>query len=237
MELLGLLTLTFLATFIGTLTGFGASTIMMPFVVLIFPLPIALLFVGILHWFNDIWKIILFKRGVRWKLILYFGIPGVLFSFLGANIALSIESAILTKLLGLVLVLYPVLIFAKPKFKIPSSSPAAVAGGALSGLMAGIFGVGGAVRGMFLSAFNFKKEVYLATSGAIALLIDSARIITYFSGGTRLDGVLLWGLILFIPATFIGAELAKKLVNKIPQEKFRKVVLIFLLLVGLKLLL
>jgi hypothetical protein len=44
-------------------------------------------------------------------------------------------------------------------------------------------------------------------------------------------------MLIFIPASFIGARIAKSVVDKIPQEHFRKVVAIFLLLMGIKLLL
>jgi len=44
-----------------------------------------------------------------------------------------------------------------------------IAGGALSGFFAGIFGVGGAVRATFLTVFDLPKAAYLATSGSIAV--------------------------------------------------------------------
>src|SRR3989344_6373676 len=163
--------LTLFASFVGTLTGFGSSTVMVPVVVFFFPLPITLLFVGILHLFNDLWKVILFKHGTRWKLLLTFVIPGVFASFIGAKIALTSPPETLSKVLGLVLVGYVFLISFNPKFRLPKNSLSATTGGTLSGLMAGIFGVGGPVRTMFLSAFNFPKHIFLFTSGAIGVLI------------------------------------------------------------------
>jgi len=43
-------------------------------------------------------------------------------------------------------------------------------------------------------------------------------------------------ILLFIPASFIGAHGAKKIVNRVPQKQFRVLVAVFLLLVGIKLL-
>jgi len=62
--------LTLVASAIGTATGFGTSTVMVPIMVLFVPLPVALLFVGIIHLAGDVWKVLLFKRGVDLKLIL-----------------------------------------------------------------------------------------------------------------------------------------------------------------------
>ncbi len=86
-------------------------------------------------------------------------------------------------------------------------------------------------------AFDLPKEVYIVTAGAIALIIDTTRLTTYFREGARFEQLPPWGLIVFIPASFLGAKIAKSVVNKIPQQYFRKVVAVFLLLVGIKLIL
>jgi hypothetical protein len=71
----------------------------------------------------------------------------------------------------------------------------------------------------------------------VASLIDSTRIVTYIKGGFGLGPAILSGLLIFIPASFIGVMIGKRLVEKIPQEKFRNVVAIFIFLFGLKLVL
>ena len=83
--------------------------------------------------------------------------------------------------------------------------------------------------------FDLPKAVYIATAGAIGLLVDSTRIITYFTGGATLSEELWWGLLLFIPVSFVGAQIAKRIVDRIPQDKFRTVIVFFLLLIGIKL--
>ena len=90
---------------------------------------------------------------------------------------------------------------------------------------------------MFLTAFDLPKAVYIATAGAIGLLVDSTRIIAYFTGGATLPKELWYGLLLFIPISFIGAQIAKRIVDKIPQNKFRVMVAVFLFAIGLKLIL
>lgn len=224
MDIILLSLLTFIAATIGTITGFGSSTIMVPFVLLFFPLPTTLLFVGIIHTFNDLWKIILFNNAIKWKILLSFGIPGIIFSVLGANLITTLPETLLLKIFGLILMLYVVLLIQNPKLKLPHSPLAAGLGGTLSGLMAGVFGVGGVTRSLFLSAFNFKKEVYIFTSGSIALFIDLPRLLTYYQNGTRLNSDLAWGMLIFIPVSFVAAEFAKKIVHKIPQAKFRLVI-------------
>jgi uncharacterized membrane protein YfcA len=236
MELLVILILVIVASAIGTVTGFGLSTVMIPVLALYYPVPETLLFVGVVHWFNDLWKLLLFREGIRWKLILSFGIPGIVATVIGAHLLLAIPDTALERVLGVFLIGYVVFLFAKSAFKIRQNTAAAVTGGALSGFFAGLFGMGGAIRALFLSAFDLPKAIYLATAGAIAIAIDTPRLATYIAQGTRLDSLLFWGMILFIPASFLGARLGKRLLERIPQEQFRKIVAAFLFIVGLRLL-
>ncbi|UCC98695.1 MAG: TSUP family transporter [Phycisphaerales bacterium] len=57
------------------------------------------------------------------------------------------------------------------------------------------------------------------------------------ANGVRLPTLFLYGLPLFIPASFLGAAFAKRIVGRIPQQHFRKIVAVFLFLMGIKLLL
>jgi uncharacterized membrane protein YfcA len=236
-EILVIGMITLCAAGVGTATGFGTSTIMIPVLSLWLGLPVALLFVGIIHLFGDVWKVVLFKKGLDWKLLLLFGGSGVAASYFGASLSFQDSGIELKRILGCFLVLYVVFLLSKRKWVLPKTSITAVSGGLLSGVCAGFFGVGGAVRGAFLTAFDLEKEVYIFTSGAIALFIDITRVGRYFGGGTKLEEGLLWALLLCVPVSFCGAYLAKRLLNRIPQRAFRIFVVVFLALVGAKLIL
>jgi hypothetical protein len=232
-----LLLLTLFSSTIGTLTGFGTSTIMVPTLSLFLPLPQTLLFVGIIHWFGDIWKMLFFKKGFNWRLILLFGIPGIIVSFLSASLPVNLPQDLLKRLLGLFLLIYVSFLFVKPTWKINASNFSAFLGGSLSGFFSGIFGVGGAIRSSFLTSFNLKKSVFLFTSGAIGLLIDSSRLTQYWLSGTRINQDLVMLLFASIPTSLVGAYLAKKFVDKIPQKSFRLVIAIALFIVSFRYLL
>lgn len=233
--LLALLTL--VASGVGTATGFGTSTIMVPVLALFIPLPATLLFVGIIHLFGDVWKMLLFRKGSEWKLILGFGISGIAASYIGAGLAFQAQGLPLHKILGLFLMIYVGFLFTNRQWALPRNNGTAVAGGILSGLSAGFFGVGGAVRGAFLTAFNLPRDVYLFTSGIIAFFIDITRITRYFLGGVAPGGNLLTALVLCIPLSFAGAYFAKRFLDRLPQNYFRPFVGAFLFLVAVRLVL
>jgi hypothetical protein len=237
-SILSISLLTVLASLVGTAAGFGLSTVMIPIVTFFLPIPQALLLVGIIHWFGDLWKMLLFKRGLRLQSVAAFVIPAVMASFAGALLTVNVDEELLTRLIGTVIGAYALFLIVKPAFILPRRTSAMVAGGAVSGFLTGAFGIaGGAIRGAFLAAYNLPKETYIATAGAIAVFVDSTRLVTYVAGGPALPSFLWWGLLLFIPASFVGASVAKGIVTRIPQQKFRALVAVFLLLVGLRLIL
>jgi len=194
----------------------------------------AIFFVAIIHWFGNLWKATLFRKGFDVRLILLFGVVGLATSFFGARISLGANASLFLRLLGSFLATYSLFLMFQSTFKVPARNMAAISGGALSGFFAGIFGMGGAIRSMFLSAFDLPKAVYIATAGAIGLFVDSTRIVTYMTSGATLPKRLWWGLFLFIPVSFLGATIAKKIVGKIPQQQFRLVIVAFLFILGIK---
>ncbi|MEX1112417.1 MAG: sulfite exporter TauE/SafE family protein [Candidatus Andersenbacteria bacterium] len=229
--------LTFVAASVGTITGFGTSTIMIPILVLVLPAVEAIFLVAIVHWFGDLWKVMLFRQGVNVRLLILLGGVGLATSYIGASISLGAGEEILMRLLGAFLAGYAIFLVAQKNFRISRGNIAVLIGGALSGFFAGMFGIGGPIRSMFLSAFNLRKAVYIATAGAIGLMVDVTRVVTYVAGGATLSNRLWWSLLILIPVSFAGAQVARKIVDHVPQKQFRTVVAVFLLLIGLKLIL
>lgn len=227
--------LTISASAIGTVSGFGISTLMVPIMLFFLSYPETLLFVGLVHWFGDVSKIFIFKKGLNWKILLAFGIPGVVMAYLGAALTFQISTILLSRITGIFLILYVIFITIRPKFKIKPNTTTAVIGGGFSGLLGGLTGVGGgAIRAVVLTAFNLQKEIYVFTTGIVGATVDASRIAGYFVGGTRITHILLVGLPFFVLASFVGVRIGKILVDKIPQDKFRLVVAFFLFIIGVK---
>src|SRR3989338_8007846 len=143
-ELTLIAALTLIGSAIGTITGFGTSTIMIPALLFYYPLPQTLLLVGIIHFAGNIWKMVFFHRGLQWRLLLLFGVPSILASYLGATMTSSFDEQLLLRMLGAVFLLYTLFLLLHSTWKIPANATTAVGGGLASGFMAGMFGVGGA---------------------------------------------------------------------------------------------
>lgn len=139
MDIVYITLLTVFASGVGTITGFGISTIIVPVLAFFFSLPQTLLTVGIIHLFGDVWKIVLFRHGIRWRLVISFGAIGIVTSFLGASLVFTFPKEILLNILGVFLVFYALFLFIKPSFRIPKNMLNVLSGGALSGFFLLVF--------------------------------------------------------------------------------------------------
>ena len=221
------------AEVIGTMAGFGSSTIFLPLALFFVDFNAALILVAFLRAFGNIGRLTFFWQGLDKRLILIFGVPSVLLAILGALLVNYTPQNLLKLILGIFLLLFSITSMAKPEFKFKSSKRNAIIGGSLSGFLAGLIGTGGALRGAFLTAFKLKKEVYIATAAVMALAVDITRIPIYFSSGFLAQEFYYYLPLLFIIA-IAGSYIGKKIVNRIPQNIFRKVVLMAIMIISLK---
>ena len=223
----------FASEVIGTMAGFGSSTIFLPLALLFVDFQTALVLVAFLHIFGNLGRISFFRHGFDTSLIAKFGIPSVILTIVGALLVSYTPQEVLKGLLGIFLISYTSYSLLKKNFAVSPTTTSAVIGGGLSGFLAGLIGTGGALRGAFLTGFSLPKEKYIATAAAIALVVDIARIPVYISEGF-LKSEYYWYLpILFIIA-FVGSFTGRQIVVKISQKGFRKFVLIAIFLAGIK---
>ena len=134
--------------------------------------------------------------------------------------------------LGIFLVVFSLLFLIKSEIIILPNKKNSLIGGALSGFSAGLLGTGGAIRGLTMAAFNLEKSAFIATSAFIDLLIDFSRTFVYYSNG-YIGKLELTYLPFLFAIGLVGTYLGKKVLKYIPQDKFRKLSLIFILIIGL----
>ena len=231
------LIISYLAAVAATLAGFGSSTLLIPVAIHFMDIKTAVFIVAIFHLFNNLFKIRIFKKSIDFNTFLLFGFPSIILAFTGAMLISYLPVNIIKKILAAFLIVYSIYSLIKPKFALKKSRINAVVGGGLSGLLAGLMGLGGAIRSSFLIAFNFPKEVYVATSAMIAVVIDLTRIPTYLFTKTVQESFYYILIPFLIGSAYLGVKTGKILLKRIKQDTFRRIVAIAILLVGIKILL
>ncbi len=223
--------LALLSEIAGTIGGFGSSVFFVPLAGLLFDFKAVLMLTALLHNFSNVSKLYLFRKNIDYRLLLVYGIPSTVFVIVGAYLTNIMQFKYMELALGFFLIAFSLFVFLKPAFQLPITNGSAIAGGSVSGFLAGFIGTGGAVRGMSLAAFNLEKNIFIATSAAIDFFVDLSRTFVYARNGYFQMGHLVYVPFLLI-AAFGGSYIGKILLKKISQDSFRKIVLVFLLAVG-----
>lgn len=226
------LVLALLAEVIGTIGGFGSSVFFVPLANFFFDFQTVLGMTALFHLSSNLSKIALFKKGIDRRLVLYLGIPAIVFVVIGGLLSSYLETRYLEIGLGVFLVLLSLFFLIFKKMKLKDGNREALTGGVLSGFIAGLLGTGGAVRGITMAAFNLEKNAFIATSAIIDFGVDFSRTIVYF-----FNGYITKTALIYVPALlvigFVGTYAGKAIVNKMSQNRFRSISLGLILIIGI----
>lgn len=224
--------LSLFAEILGTIGGFGSSVFFVPFANIFFDFHTVLGITAVFHLSSNLSKIFLFRKGLDKKLLLKMGIPSVIFVIIGGYMSAVFPSGILELSLGIFLVALSLLFLIKDKLIVSKGNKEVITGGILSGFIAGLLGTGGAIRGLTLAAFNLEKSVFVATSAAIDMAIDTTRTFVYWDNG-YLTKEIVWYIPGLLLIGFVGSWIGQKILFKIPQKNFKRLSLLLILLIGI----
>ena len=214
-----------IAEILGTIGGFGSSMLVMPLASLFLPFDQALGLTALFHVFSNASKMLLFRKGVSRRLLLWLGVPAVIGVIIGARLTIYLDQRMLSLVLGATLVVLGTGLLVKSTWKLPATNANALAGGSISGLMAGLAGTGGAVRGITLAAFDLEKVAFVSTSAWIDMGVDMSRTVVYTAT-----------VLVYLPAMalcgFVGSWIGMQALRHIDQRIFRVVVLTLVVIMG-----
>lgn len=226
------LLLALLAEILGTVGGFGSSVFFVPVANFYFDFQSVLGITALFHLSSNLTKIAFFRKGLDKRLILYLGIPAVIFVSIGAVLSKYINPTMLGLILGVFLIVLSLVFLIFKKLVVKDSNKNAIAGGVLSGLSAGLLGTGGAIRGITMAAFKMDKATFIATSAVIDFGVDANRAVVYYYNGYMKSEHLYIAFFLVLVA-IVGTWIGKQILNRFSQEQFRTFVLVLILLIGL----
>lgn len=225
------LILAFFSELIGTLSGVSSSTLFVPLGQLFESIQVTLALTATLHIIGNSIRTVIYRKNINWSLTLKFGIPSILFAGLGAQYSDYFSKQVYSIGLGLFLIVISTyFLFFKAKLSLKGKWLPYIGGG-LSGLLTGMIGSGGAVRSLALTAFNLNPMAFIATSTLIDFGGDIFRLIIYFKKG-YLNQEHYFYIPLLMVVAFGANILAKRWVQHIPKENFKKIVLVFVFIMG-----
>lgn len=252
MEIVILSFAAFIVAILTFFSGFGLGTILTPVFMIFFPVDLAIALTGVVHFFNNIFKLILVGRKADKQVTLRFGIPAVIAAFAGAWLFLqmtdlkplfsyeinerSIEVYPIKFIISILLIFFAVIDLIPYFNKLQFSREKLPIGGVLSGFFGGLSGNQGALRSAFLIKAGLTKEAFVATAVVVSTLVDFTRLSVYATRFAKAG--LHENLTLVTCATLAGiagAYIGNRLLKKVTLKFIQVFVAIMLILISIAL--
>jgi uncharacterized protein len=226
-----------LAGAIASVAGFGIGSILTPLLAIRVGTKLAVAAVSIPHLIATSLRFARIGEHVDKRVFLSFGITSAAGGLLGALLHARFSSTVLSYVLGTLLLFAGIMGITGMSKRMRFEGAVAWVAGALSGAFGGLVGNQGGIRSAAMLGMQVSKKSFVATATAIALVVDLARMPVYavIQGKQVLEiwPVLLLALIGVVVGTLVGERVLKR----IPESLFRRIVSVIVLAMGVALLL
>jgi uncharacterized protein len=249
MEIIVLCVAALVTSLLTFFSGFGLGTILTPVFAIFFPIEIAIALTGVVHFLNNLFKLVLVGKNADRQVVMRFGIPAFFAAMAGAFLLLQISQfdpimsyfvgtrefhVTPVKLIIAMLLIFFALMEIVPALKnLEFGKNRLVAGGMLSGFFGGLSGHQGALRSAFLIRSGLSKEAFVATGIVIACIIDFSRLGVYstrfLKSGLQDNATLVAAATL---SAFAGAYFGSKLLAKVTMSTIQMIVTIMLIILS-----
>jgi len=242
----------FVTAILTFFSGFGLGTILTPVFMIFFPVDLAIALTGIVHFFNNLFKLVLVGRNADRQVLMKFGIPAVLAAIAGAWLLLNIsdweplfsysigssdfEVYPVKFIIALLLIIFALMDLIPYLNNLQFGKDKLALGGALSGFFGGLSGNQGALRSAFLIKAGLSKEAFIGTAVVVSTFVDFTRLGVYATRFTAAGLMDNWVLVLCATLSAIaGAYIGNKLLKKVTLRFLQILVAIMLIIISLAL--
>ena len=219
--------------FIQAVTGFGAAIFMMLFFSLWMPITTATAVNGALCLVSNITNSWTHRKHIRWRLIPLPAVTFLIVSYFAIRLAKSMDTALLKRVFGAVLILLSVyFLFIAKKLRVKATPASSALCGGISGVTGGMFGASGPPMVVYFLAALDSKEAYLGTMQMFSLVTGlwslGVRLTTGFYTVKMLPMIALGAV-----GAVIGQVIGVRVVHKISPDTLRTAVYIMLAVSGI----
>lgn len=216
--------LAFVAGATSAVAGFGIGSILTPLLALAIGAKLAVAAASIPHLLGNSVRLWTLRDRIDKSVLKTFGVASALGALAGALLhAVAAAPALKLMMAALLILAGGAGVFGLID-RVRMGRRGAWAAGSLSGFLGGLVGNQGGIRAAAMLALDVRKEVFVATAVAIAIVVDGARMPVYaFSVGRQLLGV--WPIVATASAgVLLGTLAGKTLLGWIPEAVFRRMV-------------
>jgi uncharacterized protein len=217
---------------IAAVTGFGIGSLLTPVFALQVDTRLAVAAVSIPHVIGTGLRFWLLQGGVDRRVLWSFGLTSAAGGLAGAALNSWSSNQWLAVVFGALLLFAAGSEATGLARRMRFRGWVARSAGALSGFLGGLVGNQGGIRSAALLGFDLSKRAFVGTATAIGLFVDGARMPVYLMTQHR-EMVRLWpGITLATIGVMGGTVLGHRVLTRIPEVWFRRVLAVVLALLG-----
>ena len=218
---------------IASLAGFGIGSIVTPLLAARYGMKLAVAVVAIPHVIGTAVRFWFLRHDLDRRVLFSFGAASAIGGLTGAVLHYWVASRALQYLLAALLIFAGAMSLFGITLRF--GRRAALAAGALSGVLGGLVGNQGGIRAGAMLGFDVRKEAFVATSTAVALLIDGMRVPVYlWTTGRELLTVAPLVVVSTV-AVVAGTLLGRLILGRVSEAVFRRLVGALILGLGISL--
>ncbi len=223
--------------------GLGLPTISLALLLLVSDLPTAMVLLLVPSLVTNVWQALSTGDGGAgqtlkvWRLVWPFMLPATLLVWLGGPALTVLDFSYLTRLLGILLIIYGVTGLAGVRLdisRIPVGwrSAVAVTVGSVNGVLTGMTGSFTVPGVMYLQTLNLSRDELMQAMGMLFSLSSLGLAVTLQGNGLLAAEHGMMSLAGLMPA-LLGMFIGQKVRRRLSPEAFKKALFIALLLLGL----
>ena len=217
---------------VASIAGFGIGSILTPLLATWLGTKLAVAVVSVPHFLGTGLRFWLIQEHVDRRILLRFGVTSAAGGLIGALLHVWLRSAILGYVLAALLVFAGIMGLSGMAQRMRFGRTTAWIAGGLSGIFGGLVGNQGGIRSAALLGFDIRRDAFVATATAIALLVDVFRMpvyaVTQWRAISSAWPLMTWAVIGVVAGTLLG----KRILGWIPERMFRLLIALIVLALG-----
>jgi len=221
-----------LAGAIAAVTGFGIGSLLTPMLALQVDTRLAVAAVSVPHVAGTALRFWLRRGGVDRRVFWNFGLASAAGGLAGALLQQWASNRWLTAVFGILLLFASASELTGLARRMRFHGAVAWIAGALSGFLGGLVGNQGGIRSAALLGFDLPKASFVATATAVALVVDGARMPIYLAIQHEELAPLWPWMALATAGVMIGTMGGNRVLTRIPEVWFRRVLALMLAVLG-----
>lgn len=219
----------FFAAAISGAAGFGGALLFLPVLNLTVGTTLAVPTLTVAQLIGNLSRVIIGFKQIKWKPIIYFIIGAFPLTILGAYSFVIVDKSIIVRLIGIFIIIFVIIKYFK-LLVLKNNNIKMIMGGGITGFLSGLIGSAGPIGAAFFLSLDLLPVSYIASEAVTAVFMHITKLVIY-------QGFLKIGLNAILIGSFIGISMilgtwvSKKIIEKIPKDKFQ--LFVGILLIGI----